>query len=268
INAIPFPKSMRWGDLSLTFARPIHAIVALLDDKVISFKLEATKSGRRTLGHRFMHPKRLSIANASEYLSVLQPAHVVADIAERKAMIEDQIARAADSLGGKILPDNELLETVTNLVEYVCVSAGRFDKSFLTVPSEVLITAMREHQKYFAVIDSRDKLLPCFVAVNNTLAEDMAVVTTGHERVLRARLEDARFFFEADTKAPFPKMVERLKGVTFQAKLGSMFDKVCRVQKMAEHLALLAAPDLETTLLRLPFLGQHGFARQTLQVKW
>ncbi len=123
INAIAFPKSMRWGDLSLTFARPIHAIVALLDDKVISFSLEATKSGRRTLGHRFMHPKRLSIAKASEYLSALQPAHVVADIAKRKAMVEDQIARAADSLGGKILPDDELLETVTHLVEYVCVSA-------------------------------------------------------------------------------------------------------------------------------------------------
>ena len=262
INAIPFPKSMRWGDLSLTFARPIHAIVALLDDKVISFKLEATKSGRRTLGHRFMHPKCLSIANASEYLSALQPAHVVADIAERKAMIEDQIARAADSLGGKILPDDELLETVTNLVEYVCVSAGRFDKSFLAVPSEVLITAMREHQKYFAVIDPGDKLLPCFVAVNNTLAEDMAVVTTGHEWVLRARLEDARFFFEADTKAPFPKMVEKLKGVTFQAKLGSMFDKVCRVQKMAEHLAQLAAPDRETTLSRAAWLCKADLTSQ------
>lgn len=248
ITAIPFPKSMRWGDSDLTFARPIHAIVALLGDRVIPFRLEQIKSGRRTMGHRFICPKMVSLKSASDYLTVLQSASVIVDVAERKTAIQQGISEAAALLGGRVLPDEGLLETVTHLVEYVSVSAGRFDPSFLEVPKEVLITAMREHQKYFAVVDGNDHLLPCFIAVNNTPAEDLSVVTTGHERVLRARLEDARFFFEADVKTPLSEMVERLKGVTFQAKLGSMYEKMCRVETLASHLAGETAAATEDTL--------------------
>ncbi len=248
IRSIPFPKSMRWANLNLTFARPVHAVIALLGDRIIPFTLERVKSGRHSLGHRFMHPKKVKLDRASEYLATLKPAYVVADIEERKAIIEREISEAANNLGGQILKDDALLEIVTHLVEYVSASAGRFDSTFLEVPREVLITAMREHQKYFAVVDSNDRLLPCFVAVNNTPVEDLQVVTTGHERVLRARLEDARFFFEADVKTPLPEMIEKLKGVTFQAKLGSMFDKMCRVEGLAAQVAELTSPAIKPEL--------------------
>ena len=262
IMAIPFPKSMRWADLGLTFARPIHSIMALFGDRIIPFKLENIKSGRRTRGHRFMHPGSIAIGNPSEYVGALRSAFVVADIEERSRVIRAQITEAARKLGGDVISDDDLLDTVTNLVEYHAVSAGTFDPAFLKLPGEVLITAMREHQKYFAVASSDDQLLPCFIAVNNTAAKDMAVVTSGHERVLRARLEDARFFFETDAKTSPDDMVERLKGVLFQAKLGTMFDKVCRVQELAEHLADMTVPEDKPTVSRAAWLTKSDLTSQ------
>ena len=262
IYTIPFPKSMRWADLTLSFARPIHAIVALLDNQIVSFKLENIKSGRRTLGHRFMHPKSITIKDASEYVSALRPAFVVADMTERREVVVSEITKAAKSLGGSVLDDDDLVDTVMNLVEYVAVSGGTFDKRFLQVPKEVLITAMREHQKYFAVVDSSNNLLPCFIAVNNTPVEDMTVVTKGHERVLRARLEDARFFFEVDSKIPISEMVDQLQGVTFQAKLGSMFEKVGRIRALAEYLSELAAPELKAEASRAAHLCKSDLTSQ------
>jgi len=262
ITAIPFPKSMRWADLGLTFARPIHSILALLGNRIIPFKLENIRSGRRTLGHRFMHTRSIAISDSSEYLNSLRSAYVVVDIVERKSMIEREITKAAHKLGGDVISDDGLLDTVTHLVEYPAVSAGTFDEAFLELPREVLITAMREHQKYFAVVSSDHQLLPCFIAVNNTPAEDMAMVTSGHERVIRARLEDARFFFEADVKRPLNDMVERLKGVLFQAKLGTMFEKVCRVQKIAEYLAKLTTPQLKSSVSRAAWLCKSDLTTQ------
>ncbi|RLB81475.1 MAG: glycine--tRNA ligase subunit beta [Deltaproteobacteria bacterium] len=262
IIAIPFPKSMRWSNFGLSFARPIHSILALLGDRVIPFKLENIKSGRRTPGHRFMHPRSMTIGDVSEYVAALRSAFVVVDIAERKDIIQKEIAKAARKLGGEVISDEDLLDTVIHLVEYPAVSAGTFDKAFLKLPGEVLITAMREHQKYFAVVGSDHQLLPCFIAVNNTPAEDMAVVTSGHERVLRARLEDARFFFETDSKTSLREMVERLKGVLFQAKLGTMYEKVCRVQKLAEHIAELAAPEFKPTVSRAAWLCKSDLTTQ------
>ncbi|OEU79497.1 MAG: glycine--tRNA ligase subunit beta [Desulfobacterales bacterium C00003060] len=262
ITAIPFPKSMRWADLCLTFARPIHSILALFGDRIIPFKLENIRSGRRTVGHRFMHPEPIAISDFSEYVGALRSARVVVDISERKDMIREEIEETARKLGGKVISDDDLLDTVTHLVEYPAVSGGTFDKVFLKLPGEVLITAMREHQKYFAVTSSDHQLMPCFIAVNNTPAEDLDVVTCGHERVLRARLEDARFFFEADTRTPSHEMVERLKGVLFQAKLGTMFEKVCRVQKLAEFLAELTDPEIKTTVSRAAWLCKSDLTTQ------
>lgn len=262
ITVIPFPKSMRWADLGLSFARPIHSILAIFGNRVIPFKLENIKSGRRTVGHRFMHPKSIAVKDPSEYVPDLRSAFVLVDIAERKKIIEREIGKAASNLGGEVISDNDLLDTVTHLVEYPAVSAGTFDEAFLKLPREVLITAMREHQKYFAAVSSNHQLLPCFIAVNNTPAEDMAVVTAGHERVIRARLEDARFFFETDAKTPSHAMVERLKGVLFQAKLGTMFEKVCRVQQLAEHLAELTAPELKPTVSRAAWLCKSDLTTQ------
>jgi len=262
IAAIPFPKSMRWSDFSLTFARPIHSILALFGDRIIPFKLENIRSGRRTVGHRFMHPRSIAISDFSEYVDVLRSACVVVDIAERKNIIREEIAKAARKLGGEVISDDDLLDIVTNLVEYPAVSAGSFDEAFLKLPREVLITAMREHQKYFAVVSSDHQLLSCFIAVNNTPVEDIAVVTSGHERVIRARLEDARFFFETDATTSPHEMVGRLKGVLFQAKLGTVFEKVCRVQKLAEHLAELITPELKPTVSRAAWLCKSDLTTQ------
>jgi glycyl-tRNA synthetase beta chain len=262
INTIPFPKSMRWGDLNLSFARPIHAIVALLDSQIVSFKMENIKSGRRTLGHRFMHPKPITLKHARDYVSTLRSAFVVADMAERRRLVVSEIAKTAGELGGTVLPDDALVDTVMNLVEYVAVSGGTFAEKFLQVPKEVLITAMREHQKYFAVVDPDQNLRPCFIAVNNTPVENVNIVTKGHERVLRARLEDARFFFEVDSKTPLSEMMAHLEGVTFQAKLGSMLEKVSRVKALAEHLSELVAPDLKPAVSRAAQLCKSDLTSQ------
>jgi len=262
INEIPFPKSMRWSDLKLVFTRPIHGVLALFGSRVIAFKMENIRSGRCTVGHRFMHPKGISISDPSEYVSALRSAYVLVDVEERKKMVREKIAQAARQLGGDVISDDELLRTVNHLVEYVAVSAGTFDKSFLQVPRDVLITAMREHQKYFAVVGPDQQLLPCFIAVNNTPAEDIDVVTSGHERVLRARLDDARFFYEVDAKKPLHEIVNRLEGVLFQAKLGTMFEKVSRVQKLAEHLADLTAPEVRDAASRAAWLCKADLTTQ------
>ena len=250
ILSIPFPKTMRWADLSIVFARPIQSVLALLGNRSVTFSIGSTKTGRFTLGHRFLHPGRIKIDHPDGYIEALRRAHVLVDSAERKKAVENQITKIAGSLGGRVLPDGELVDIVTNLVENPFTVAGSFDKKFLELPDEVLITAMREHQKYFAVIDGNERLMPFFVAVNNTLARDMDLVAKGHERVLRARLEDARFFFQSDLKTPIKDRVERLKGVMFQAELGTMREKTGRVAKLAEFIAGKIDPGLSDDVSR------------------
>jgi len=237
ILATPFPKTMKWAELDIEFARPIHSIVALLGDKVIPFVLGDTKSGRYTHGHYFMHPGKVKIPNPKEYIKTLHSAKVLVDLAERRRNVEKEVDEAAKRVDGKVLPDDELVDIVKNLVEYPIATVGKFDREFLEVPREVLITAMREHQKYFAVIEKNGNLMPCFIAVNNTRTKNMDLVATGHEWVLRARLADAQFFYRADLEESFEERVEKLKGVLFQAKLGSMHEKVKRVQKIAGLLS-------------------------------
>lgn len=237
IKNIPFPKTMRWADLTIEFARPIHSILAILGGNVISFKLGNIESGRRILGHSFMSSKMIEIINPNSYVETLRLAYVVVDIKERKKNIKREIAKAANRVGGKILLDNELVDIVTNLVEYPIISIGQIDKKFLELPDEILITAMREHQKYFGVIDEKGALMSWFIVVNNTRAKNMDIVSRGHERVLRARLEDAKFFYENDIAKTLDDFTEKLNGVLFQAKLGSMRDKTVRIQKLAEFMA-------------------------------
>lgn len=237
ILSMPFPKTMRWADLDIEFARPIHSTLALLGEDIIRFKLGNIKSGRFTFGHSFMHPGRIKVNASNDYIDLLRTAHVLVDMDERKKCVERDIARVAKSVKGMILPDDELVDIVNNLVEYPIAVVGNFDNVFLELPSEVLITAMREHQKYFAVINKEKKLMPYFIAVNNTTARDMALVAKGHERVIRARLADAQFFYRSDLEISNDERVEKLKGVLFQAKLGSMHEKITRVSQIAEFLA-------------------------------
>ncbi len=248
IKAIPFPKTMRWANLSMVYTRPIHWILALFGNQTIPFAMENIQSGNYTFGHRFMSPGKITITNPDEYLGKLREARVWADISERKESVEKQIAQQAADCGGKVLHDPELVDTVVNLIEYPAPVTGAFENKYLKLPASILITAMREHQKYFAIIDQHEKLMPYFIAVNNTMARDMSLVATGHERVLRARLSDAEFFYESDLKVPAESRVEKLKGVLFQAKLGSMYEKMERITELAGYLAEKVHENPELTI--------------------
>ena len=248
VLSIPFPKKMRWADLEIEFARPIFSILALLGKAVIPFQLGNLKSNRYTHGHYFMAPGKIKITDADDYVEALREAKVLVDIDERKEKLRQDINKVARDLGGRILPDEELVDINTNLVEYPIAVAGNFDPEFLEVPDAVLINAMREHQKYFALVDREQNLMPCLIAVNNTVARDLALVATGHERVLRARLADAQFFYRGDLEVSNDERVDRLKKVLFQAQLGTMYEKIERVGKIAEYLAsaVVAGSGLES----------------------
>ena len=266
ILSIPFPKKMKWADLSIEFARPIHSALALLGDKVVPFVLGNVKSGRYIFGHSFMSPGRIRLSKPDDYIEILRSHYVLVDLEERKKQIARGIDKAAGDCGGSVLQDDDLVDIVTNLVEYPAVVAGNFDKEFLELPREVLITAMREHQKYFAVIDKKNNLMPNFIAVNNTLVRDMSLVAKGHERVLRARLKDAQFFYRSDVERSFEDLVGKLKGVLFQAGLGTVYDKVMRVQKLAEYLAEVANfdSDFKQKVLRAAYLCKADLVSQVV----
>jgi glycyl-tRNA synthetase beta chain len=264
LNA-PFPKTMRWSDLTIAFARPIQSVLALLGKSVVAFTLgDRIKSGRLTWGHMFMQHKRFKIDAADEYMERMRQAQVIVDIRARKQMVREEIVAAAEQLGGQILPDEALLDTVTNLVEIPIASGGRFSEEFLELPREILITSMREHQKYFAVTDAAGRLMPCFVAVNNTRTKDSALVAKGHQRVLRARLSDAQFFYRSDLEHKMDAWNERLKGVLFQAQLGTMHAKVLRVQQIATQLADVAAPEIKPLVMRAAQLCKADLVSQVV----
>ncbi len=237
VLSVPFPKSMRWADLDIAFARPIHSIAALYGKQVITFTVGNVKSGRYTNGHYFMDGRRLKIGHPDDYVELLRKAGVIVDISERREMVAASVTEAARKGGGRLLEDPELIDIVTNLVESPYPTVGHFEEAFLEVPQEVLITAMREHQKYFAVVDENAELMASFIAVNNTRTRDMDLVATGHERVLRARLSDAKFFYQSDVRVPSEQRVDKLKGVLFLAELGNMYDKTQRIRNIGRYLA-------------------------------
>ena len=258
ILALSFPKSMKWGANQHSFARPIQWIVALYDGAVVDFEHEGIVAGNKTFGHRFMAPEAVEIDDPDTYERTLEEISVIGNfkLREEKVMAEVKAAVAAVDFGtaAEVSVDEGLLETVTNLVESPYGVCGRFDDKFLDVPDEVLITSMREHQKYFPVVGADGSLLPGFVAVNNTRVINTDLTREGHERVLRARLEDAYFFFESDKKRRLDNRVDDLGGVIFQAKLGSMKDKTERIVKLARLLSEILAPDLVDDACRAALL--------------
>ncbi|MFO7750955.1 MAG: glycine--tRNA ligase subunit beta [Desulfobacteraceae bacterium] len=239
ILGLPFPKRMRWGNLAISFARPIISVTGLLGDRPLNFTVGDIVSAPWVFGHQFMAPGKKQLTTASEYEAVLESAHVIADIDRRKTLLRQAIEKKAQECGGTILEDEELVDIVTNLVEYPFPVVGTFDDLFLDLPDEVLITAMREHQKYFALADENGRLKPRFIAVNNTRARDMDLVARGHGKVIRARLADAKFFFDVDLESTMDDFAEKLKRVTFQASLGSMHEKRGRLVALGHYLALL-----------------------------
>lgn len=243
LSQLPWPKSMRWGSVGFSFVRPIHWILALFDGKTLHFELAGIRSGNLSRGHRFMAPEPFEVEGVEDYLRQMEKRFVLVDQRERERLVERLARETASAVSGEILPDAELVSTVANLVEYPSAVCGHFDPSFLAIPEPVLITAMKAHQKYFAVHDRGGKLMPHFVAVNNTVARDSDVVRRGHERVLRARLSDAAFFFHEDRKRSLEARTEDLKGVIYQADLGTSYAKVVRFTRIAEYLAHQVLPE-------------------------
>jgi glycyl-tRNA synthetase beta chain len=259
LHSIPFPKSMRWAESSMTFARPLQWILALYDGKVVDLTIEGVRTGATTLGHRFMDPEPVKIRDFDHYQEVLLAKSVMVDQAARREAVIDVVKKAvSERVGDKGQPvlDEGLIDTVTNLVEIPWGICGSFDEKFLALPDEALITSMREHQKYFPVKDSQGALLPFFVAVNNTDVKNKAMAANGHERVLRARLEDGLFFFNKDKEKPLADRMADLTGIIFQRKLGTMAEKSERLVALASFLAKRLAPDMQEEAKRAAQLAK------------
>ena len=232
---LKFPTMMRWGTNDFQYVRPIRWIVAMLDDQVIPFKILNIESGNVSQGHRFLG-KPVELKSADDYVEALRSEKVIVDAVERKSMIRDQINDLAQKNNWKIVIDEDLLEEVNNLVEYPTVFAGSFDEKYLSVPDQVLITSMKDHQRFFYVTDQNGKLLPNFVSVRNGNTEYLENVVQGNEKVLTARLEDAKFFYEEDQKQSIADYVERLKKVMFHDKIGTIYEKMARVRLLAAQI--------------------------------
>lgn len=233
ITSLTFPVTMHWANYDFEYIRPIHWIVALLDDEVIPFKVLDVTTGQTSRGHRFLGDD-VTFQHANEYEAKLKEQFVVVQPNERKQMIVDQANALAAEKNWQLALDEELLEEVTNLVEYPTAFVGSFDEKYLSVPDEVLVTSMKEHQRYFEVRNDQGLLMPHFIAVRNGDNVHLENVIKGNEKVLIARLEDAEFFYNEDKKLTIEACVEKLKNVTFHEKIGSIYEKMQRVSLIAQ----------------------------------
>ena len=238
INSIYWPKNMYWRKPNEKFVRPVRWIVALLDEEIVPLEFDGIHAGNSSRGHRILNDAPVRVPRAgAEYVRVLESAKVLGR-EEREKQIRKSLDAATRTIpGARWREDKELLDTVVNLTEYPSAILGSFDIEFLTLPEEVLVTVMRDHQKYFAVEDSNGKLAAHFLAVLNTDGDRDGIIRHGNERVLRARFNDARFFWQTDQKKPLRERLELLRHVTFQKDLGSYYDKTIRVQRLASWLS-------------------------------
>lgn len=237
IAAMPIPKPMRWGAHAYAFARPVHWLVVLLGDRVVPATLFGVESGRDSRGHRFMHDAPVTIANPLDYVQTLQEAKVLVDADARREKILAQVNAAAATAGGKAHIDADNLEQVNCLNEWPVAVAGAFEREFLAVPSEALIATMQANQKYFPVVNADGQLTEHFIGIANIESKNPAEIRKGYERVIRPRFADAKFFFDEDGKQGLAAMGDGLSSVTYQAKLGSIADKVGRVASLASAIA-------------------------------
>lgn len=237
LHSLNFPKTMRWAGYEFGFVRPFRWMVALLDDKVIPVEANGVKSGREARGHRFLSNHLIAIDTAASYEKIMEDNFVIVDVDKRRDMIRKQIEDLAVKEGGRAAISPDLLEEVTFLVEYPTALCGHIDEKYLRLPDCAIITPMRDHQRYFPLFDEKGKLLPKFITVRNGGSEHLDIVTHGNERVLRARLDDAVFFFDNDRKKSLAQHREALHDVAFQHGLGNMYDKTERLQKLCGVLA-------------------------------
>ncbi|MEY2625659.1 MAG: glycine--tRNA ligase subunit beta [Gammaproteobacteria bacterium] len=244
LDALPIPKRMRWGTSEAEFVRPVHWIVMRFGHETLHTRLLDTEAGATTRGHRFHAPQELAISSPAEYADTLRSkGFVLASFAERRERIRDQVLACAKNLGGKAVLDDALLDEVTALVEWPVAIEGRFDERFLALPREVLISTLQEHQRYFAVENTKGELTNHFITVSNIESRDPSRVRAGNERVVRPRLADAAFFHEQDRRNPLHAWRQGLDSVTFQAKLGSIGDKLRRVVALTQQIAPLVGAD-------------------------
>jgi len=236
ISSAPAPKKMRWDSSGITFPRPIRWIVALCNEEVIDAKVGNIKAGRETFGHRLLNPEKLEIKKADDYESVLKRANVVPSFEERLNLIKKAVREESEKLGGLPAYPEGLLEEIANLVEYPFIISGEFDKKYLDLPELVIITVSAHHQRFICVKEKTGRLLPYFIAVSNN-GRNAEAIKKGYERVLKARLEDALFFYKEDLKIPLDERVEGLKGILQHPKIGSMFDKVKRLEDISSKIA-------------------------------
>jgi glycyl-tRNA synthetase beta chain len=235
LGSLAFPKTMRWGTSLFRFSRPIHGLLCLFDGHSLDINFEGLKAGHATFGHRILSPQRIEVSDFAQYKELLAANAVIVDPEERKKIIHGQIEEKLASLKADVFPDPELLEELTFNVEHPLVILGAFPESFLSLPLEVLSTAMRKHQKFFSVVRDK-KQLPYFLGVADAREDAKGFIRGGNERVLRARLEDARFFWDQDRKTSLSDRAAGLRNVLFQEKLGSYEDKAQRLQKIVSYL--------------------------------
>ena len=236
IKSMTFPTKMRWDSHDFEFVRPIHWLVSLYGSDVIPVKILDITAGRKTAGHRFLGDS-VVLANSSDYEDALKDQFVIVDANKRRKMIIDQMNKLVKKNNWQIKPDESLLEEVTNLVEYPTVFAGSFAKKYLQMPKEVLITSMKDNQRYFEVYDQNGELINHFIAVRNGNKDYLENVVSGNEKVLVARLDDAQFFYDEDRKYPLSHFVQKLDNVSFHDKIGSMSEKMKRVNIIGDFLA-------------------------------
>ncbi len=256
LERIYFPKNMRWMDMDERFVRPIHWIVALYDGQIVPFTFAGIQSGNHSRGHRFTNPGPFTVKNFSDLNSSLLEQGIEIDPVKRKSLIDEKIKELASAESLSLSEDQDLLDEVTFLVESPYPIMGKFAEDFLELPASILITCMKKHQRYFSVQDQNGRITNRFVAVNNTPVKDKAVSVKGHQRVLKARLEDARFYFREDRKMPLAARLDALRGVVFHSRLGTAFEKVERFSAIATYISRQVAPEALTKVERSAMLSK------------
>ena len=256
VLSLRFPKSMRWGTGNLLFARPIHWILALFGPETVRFQIDGIKSGDISRGHRFLSPASFQIGDADSYANVLAQNYVIVDQDKRRDMIKTGLKDLAGKADGLPVADDELVGTVTFLVELPVAVLCRFDAEYLRLPKELLITVMRDHQKYFSLEDGGGNLLNSFIVISNTRSENAETVRKGAERVIKARFDDAKFYFNEDRQRSLSERVEELRQVIFHDRLGSLFEKTARVVDTASFLAEKVRPSLKELVARAALLSK------------
>lgn len=264
IGSLSFPKTMRWGPEE-RFARPIRWIVAMLGDEVVPVEYAGVRAGSVTYGHRTWSPGPHALSGAADYVEVLREHHVLADVEERRARIEAQARERARESGGRAVEDRELLDEVTFLVECPSVFLGRFDGRFLDLPRDVVIAAMKGHQRYFAVETDDGRLLPRFLCVANVPGNDIDAIRSGNERVLVSRLDDAEFYWAEDTKEPLEAKVEALRNVVWLEGLGTLYEKTERLERLAARLAEALGSGEAATAVRAAHLAKADLVTEMVR---